>query len=252
VRFEAVGGLDEVKAALTEAVLLPLAHGDLFAEFGVRAPRGVLLSGPPGVGKTLIAKALANEAGVNFLAVRGAELLDRYVGASEGAVRQLFAKARRVAPAILFFDELDALAPPRGADAGGLMDRVVAALLTEIDGVEELRGVFLLGATNRLDAVDPALRRPGRFDAVVTVSRPDAEARRAIAALHTAKLPLDAGGLDRIAEATEGAVGADIAAVCQRLGVLVVRRAVAGDRTAVTEAEITQALGAPAAHKEDA
>jgi len=243
VRFDAIGGLDAVKASLTEAVLLPLAHGDLFAEYGVRPPRGVLLSGPPGVGKTMIAKALANEAGVNFLAVRGAELLDRYVGGSEEAIHRLFAKARRVGPAILFFDELDALAPPRGADAGGVMDRVVAALLTEIDGVEDLRGVFLLGATNRVEAVDPALRRPGRFDAIIAVAPPDLTARRAIAALHAAKLPLDEAALDRIAEATEGKVGADIALVCQRLGVLAVRRAVAGDRSAISDAEIADALG---------
>ena len=250
VRFDSVGGLDAVKAALAEAVLLPIAHADLFAELGVRPPRGILLAGPPGVGKTLLAKALANEAGVNFLAVRGAELLDRYVGASEEAIRRVFAKARHSAPAILFFDEIDALAPPRGADSSGVMDRVVAALLTEIDGVEELRGVFLLGATNRIDAVDPALRRPGRFDAVIVVPPPDLPARRAVAALHSAKLGLSDAALDRIAAATPGRVGADIASVCQRLGLAAVRRAVSGDRAPPSEREIDEAVAALAPQPE--
>jgi transitional endoplasmic reticulum ATPase len=252
VRFSAIGGLDDVKAALAEAVLLPIAHADLFDEFGVRPPRGVLLVGPPGVGKTMLAKALANEAGVNFLSVRGAELLDRYVGASEEAIRRVFAKARRASPVILFFDEIDALAPPRGADSSGVMDRLVAALLTEIDGVEELRGVFLLGATNRLAAVDPALRRPGRFDAVIVVPPPNLAARRAIAALHASGLGLGSQAFDRIAAATEGRVGADIAAVCQRLGLAAVRRAVAGDRAPASDADIDEAVAALAARSEGA
>ena len=248
VRFDAVGGLEEVKAALTEAVLLPLAHADLFARFGVRPPRGILIEGPPGVGKTLIAKALANEAGVNFLAVRGAELLDRYVGGSEEAIRRIFGKARRSAPAILFFDELDALAPPRGADASGVMDRVVAALLTEIDGVEDLRGVFLLGATNRADRIDPALRRPGRFDAVIAVGPPDEAARLAILKLHASRLGLDEGALERIARETAGFVGADLAAVCQRLGLLAVQRAAVGGPANLQPADLATAIAATRTH----
>jgi transitional endoplasmic reticulum ATPase len=252
VRFEAVGGHVEAKAALTEAVLLPLAHGALFAEFGVAPPRGVLLAGPPGVGKTRLAEALANEAGVDFLAVRGSEWLDGCAGTREDAIRRLFQKARRAAPAILFFDELDALAPRRGADAASPRDRAAAALIGEIDAIAGLGGVFLIGATDRLEALDPALRRPGRFDAVIALGPPDLAARRAIAALHAARLTLEDGALDRIAEATEGHVGADIAALCQRLGLIAVRRAAAGDRSAISEAEIADALAGLPSHQQGA
>jgi transitional endoplasmic reticulum ATPase len=186
---------------------------------------GVLLAGPPGTGKTLLARALASEAQVNFIAVRGPELLDRFVGESERAVRDVFVKARATSPTIIFFDEIDSLAPVRGL-SGPVSDRVVAQLLTEIDGIEELRDVFLMAATNRIDQVDPALLRPGRFDRVFEVPSPDRTTRAEILAIQSAMLPLAQGvDLDGIVAATEGFVGAELTAVCQEAGRIALRRA---------------------------
>ena len=227
VRWSEIGGMAEIKQELIEAVIWPITKSSLFADLGVRPAKGVLLTGPPGTGKTLLARALASEAQVNFIAVRGPELLDRFVGESERAVRDVFVKARAASPTIIFFDEIDALAPVRG-QSGAVSDRVVAQLLTEIDGIEELKGVFLLAATNRIDHVDPALLRPGRFDRVFEVPLPDCATRAEILAVQAARLPLgpdvDLGG---IAAGTESFVGAELAAICQEAGRIALRRAVA-------------------------
>ncbi len=224
-----VGGLGAVKQQLVESVVWPLRHPGLFARAAVRPPKGVLLSGPPGCGKTLLAKALARETEVNFLSVKGPALLSKYVGESERGVRDLFRKARQAAPCILFFDEFDALAPPRGSGGDShVSDRVIGQLLTELDGLEELREVLVLAATNRRDGIDPAILRPGRFDLLVEIPLPDDAGRREILGIGLRGKPLG-GGIDlaELARATEGFSGADLHAVCQSAGLSAVRDAVA-------------------------
>ncbi len=226
VRWSDVGGLEEAKHVLHEAIEWPLKHGELFLRIGATPPKGVLLSGPPGAGKTLLAKAVAKESGVNFIAVKGPELLSKWVGESEQGVREVFRKARLAAPCIIFFDEIDALCPMRGMGSSdsGVGDRIVSQFLTEVDGIEELKGVVVLGATNRLDMVDPALLSPGRFDIVVDLPMPDREERRAIFAVHTRHKPLASDvDLEALADLTEGAVGGDIASICRRATMLAVR-----------------------------
>ena len=194
VTLDDVGGLDEVKQTLTESVLWPLTYPDTFARLGVQPPRGVLLYGPPGCGKTYLVTALAGTGRANVLSVKGAELLSKWVGESERAVRELFRRAREAAPTLVFLDEVDALAPVRGqATDGGTTDRVVAALLTELDGVEALRNVVVVGATNRPDLVDPALLRPGRLERLVYVPPPDGPARAEILRAAARTVPLAAG-----------------------------------------------------------
>ncbi|HSF30556.1 MAG TPA: CDC48 family AAA ATPase [Candidatus Tectomicrobia bacterium] len=219
VRWNDVGGLDDAKQVLREAIEWPLRHGDLFLQVGTTPPKGILLSGFPGSGKTLLAKAVAKESGVNFIAVKGPELLSKWVGESEQSVREVFRKARLAAPCIIFFDEIDALCPVRGSGSSdsGVGDRIVSQFLTEMDGIEELKGVVVLGATNRLDMVDPALLSPGRFDLVVDLPVPDRAARRAIFAVHTQGKPLAPDvDVDTLAGLTEGLVGGDIASICRR------------------------------------
>jgi transitional endoplasmic reticulum ATPase len=227
--FDAVGGLDAVKASLERAVSWPLTYGPLFEAADAAPPSGVLLHGPPGTGKTLLARAVAAESGVNFIHVAGPELLDRYVGESEKSVRELFDRARQTAPAIVFFDEVDAIASTRGG--GGdteVTERVVSQLLTELDRAAENPSLVVLAATNRREALDPALLRPGRFEQHVEVPLPDEAARRAILAVHTREKPLaDDVDLDALAERTAGFSGADLEALCREAAV----RAV----TAVTE-----------------
>jgi transitional endoplasmic reticulum ATPase len=226
VRWSDVGGLEEAKHALREAIEWPLKHGELFLQIGATPPKGILLSGPPGAGKTLLAKAVAKESGVNFIAVKGPELLSKWVGESEQGVREVFRKARLAAPCIIFFDEIDALCPVRGLGSSdaGVGDRIVSQFLTEMDGIEELKGVVVLGATNRLDMVDPALLSPGRFDIVVDLPMPDREARRAILAVHTGDKPLASDvDLETLADLTDGLVGGDIASICRRATMLAVR-----------------------------
>jgi transitional endoplasmic reticulum ATPase len=227
VRWDDVGGLDEAKRALSEAVIWPLRHPAVFDRLKLKPTKGVLLAGSPGTGKTLIARALATEAGVNFISVRGPQLLNQYVGESERAVRQVFAKARMAAPCIIFFDEIDALAPVRGGGDGAVLDRVVAQLLTEIDGVDDLKGVFLLAATNRPDRVDPALMRPGRFDLVIEMPLPDAGTRADILAIHALGLPLG-GDIDfnAVVDATSGFSGAELRGLVQAASLSAARRAV--------------------------
>lgn len=218
--FDAVGGLDEVKAALERAVSWPLRYGPLFEAADAAPPSGVLLHGPPGTGKTLLARAIAAESGVNFIHVAGPELLDRYVGESEKSVREVFERARQTAPAIVFFDEVDAIAAKRGGGDTEVTERVVSQLLTELDRAAENPSLVVLAATNRRDVLDPALLRPGRFEQHVHVPEPDEAARRAILAVHTRNKPLaDDVDLDALAARTQDFSGADIEALCREAAV---------------------------------
>lgn len=225
-----IGGLEDVKDLLVESVEWPLRFGSLFKKAGVRAPKGILLHGSPGTGKTLLAKALAKESEVNFIAVKGPQLLSMYVGESERGVREVFRKARQAAPCIVFFDEMDALAPVRGvAGDSQVTERVVSQLLTEMDGIEDMEGVVVLAATNRLDRLDPALLRPGRFDFLVEMPTPDREARKAIFQVHTRLMPLHEDvGLDALADITEGLVGADIEGICRQAAMIAIREELHG------------------------
>ena len=204
-----------------------LKYQNLYERFSLKPSKGVLLQGPPGTGKTLIAKALATEAGVNFISVRGPQILNQYIGESEKAIRNIFLKARLAAPTILFFDEIDAIASARGSVDSDALERVVAQFLTELDGAQELNGVFMLAATNRVDRIDPALLRPGRFDAVMEVPAPNKDVRRAILEIHTKDIPI-ASDLDllMIAEQAEGLVGADLAGVVRIASQTALRRAI--------------------------
>ncbi|MCM2357397.1 MAG: CDC48 family AAA ATPase [Geobacteraceae bacterium] len=218
VTWGEVGGLEEVKKELTEAVVWPLVHADLYEFAKVKPPKGILLYGPPGTGKTLLAKALATESKVNFISIKGPALMSKYVGESERAIREVFKRARQAAPCILFFDEMDAIAPERGGGGDShVSERVISQLLTEIDGAEELKGVFILGATNRKDIIDPALLRPGRIDLLVEIPPPGAAARLEIFRVHTRGKPLQHDvNLDSLAGETEGLVGADIEFICRK------------------------------------
>ncbi|MBI4196896.1 MAG: CDC48 family AAA ATPase [Deltaproteobacteria bacterium] len=226
VRWEDIGGLEEVKRALTEMVELPLKEAESFTRLGIRPPKGILLYGPPGTGKTMIAKAVAHESKANFLTAKGSDLLSKWYGESEKKISEFFQRARTVAPAILFFDELDSLAPARGGNFGDphVTERVVNQILAEMDGLEELRGVAVIGASNRPDMIDPALLRPGRFDEIVYVAIPDVKAREQIFQSHTKKMQLDKDvDLKKLAEITDKYTGADIAAVCMKAGLYALR-----------------------------
>ena len=224
VKWQNVGGLGPVKEELREALEWPLKHEDLFRQAGVRAPKGILLYGPPGTGKTLLAKAAASQTGVNFISVKGPELLSRFVGESERALRQVFLTAKQAAPTLIFFDEIDALGPRRsGSSDNQASTRLLSQFLTEMDGVEELQDVLVLGATNRLDMLDPALVRSGRFDMLLEVPPPPLEARREILHIHTQGQPLHEDvDLDKLAAETEGMVGADIAFLCRKAALLAI------------------------------
>lgn len=212
VRWSDIGGLGEVKKLLREYIELPLKHPDIYEKYGLKPPKGVLLYGPPGCGKTLIAKAVATESGANFIAVRGPEIFSKWVGESEKAIREIFKKARLHAPAIVFFDEIDAIAPMRGYEYdSGVTSKVVSQLITEMEGIKELNGVVVLATTNRPDILDPALLRPGRFDSLVYVPPPDYEARVDILRILTRKVPLaEDVDLREIAKKTEMYSGADL------------------------------------------
>lgn len=216
VTWEDIGGLEELKESLSQAVEWPIKKPEVFTRFGITPPKGVLMYGPPGCSKTMIAKALANKSGLNFLAIKGPELFSKWVGESERAVRELFRKARQVAPAIVFFDEIDALGSQRGNKSGGQVgDRVLAQLLTEMDGIEQLKDVTIVAATNRPDMIDEALMRPGRLDRLFYVPLPDRETRRKIFNVHTRKKPLeDDVDFGALVDKTEGYSGAEIEAVC--------------------------------------
>jgi len=216
VRWSDVGGLEDAKQELKEAIEWPLKYRDVFEYADVKPPKGIMLYGPPGTGKTLIAKAVATESEVNFISVKGPELLSKWVGESERGVREVFRKARQAAPCIIFFDEIDSIVPPRGRDLGtNVTERVVSQILTELDGLDALKDVVVIAATNRPDMVDPSLMRPGRIDRMLYIPNPDLEARKAIIRIHTNGKPLSPElDLDKLAEMMEGYNGADIAATC--------------------------------------
>ena len=245
VTLDDVGDMAETKQALTEAVLWPLQHPDTFARLGVQPPRGVLLYGPPGCGKTYVVRALASSGRLSVHAVKGAELMDKWVGSSEKAVRELFRRARDSAPSLVFLDEIDAMAPRRGQSFdSGVTDRVVAALLTELDGIEPLRDVVVLGATNRPDLIDPALLRPGRLEKLVFVEPPDAEARAQILRTAGKSVPLaregaDAVDLDALAAELDGYSAADCVALLREAALTAMRRSI--DAADVTAADVAAA-----------
>jgi len=227
IRWEDIGGLEEVKQTLKEAIEWPLKYPKLFEEAGAKPPKGILLRGPSGSGKTLLAKAVANESGVNFISVKGPELMSKFVGESEKGVRETFKRAKQTAPCIIFFDEIDALAPRRGTGItdSHVSERVISQLLTEMDGLEELRGVIILAATNRTDLIDPALLRAGRFDQILYVPPPDQEARLEIFKIHTKKNPLVKNvSLQKLAAETDGYMGSDIEAICREATMLAIRK----------------------------
>ena len=226
IRWDDIGGLENAKQELQEAVEWPLKYPDNFEKFGVKPPKGTMLYGSPGTGKTLLAKAVANESEANFIAVKGPELLSKWVGESEKGVREIFRKARQTAPTVVFFDEIDSIASTRGDSGGdsGVTQRVVNQLLTEIDGMEELRDVAVIAATNRPDIIDPGLMRPGRFDRHIKVDNPNEEGRLAIFKVHTKEMPLAKDvNLKKLAKGTDGYVGADIEAVCREAAMLTLR-----------------------------
>ncbi len=246
VTWEDIGGLKDIKEKLIEAVIWPFIHKDLFEITDTKAPKGILLCGPPGTGKTLLAKALSNQSGANFISVKGAELLSKYVGESERAVREVFKKAKQVAPCIVFFDEIDALAPPRReSDGTRVAERVVSQLLTEMDGVEDLREVLILGATNRVDMVDPAILRSGRFDLILNIPYPGEEELYEILKIHTRGKPIskDAGLRELAAKAT-GLSGADIELLCQRASIIAIREHLRNrkKKLRITEIHFAEAL----------
>jgi transitional endoplasmic reticulum ATPase len=230
VSWEDVGRLEDVKRELYETVQYPLEHADKFEKFGMQPSKGVLFYGPPGCGKTLLAKAIANECGANFISIKGPELLTMWFGESEANVRELFDKARAAAPCILFFDEIDSIAKARGggaSEAGGAGDRVINQILTEIDGVGARKSVFVIGATNRPDILDNAVTRPGRLDQLIYIPLPDYKSRVSIFRANLRKSPVEpAVDIEQLASATEGFSGADITEICQRAAKNAIRESV--------------------------
>ncbi|MEM0178441.1 MAG: CDC48 family AAA ATPase [Fervidicoccaceae archaeon] len=226
VRWSDIGGLEEAKQQLREAVEWPLKYPESFRRLGIRPPKGILLFGPPGTGKTMLAKAAATESEANFIAVRGPEILSKWVGESEKAIREIFRRARQVAPTIIFFDEIDSIASARGLryDSSGVTDRIVNQILTEMDGIQPLTNVVVIAATNRPDIIDPALLRPGRFDRLIYIPPPNKESRLSILKIHTKRVPLAQNvDLEKLAEMTEGYTGADLEALVREAVMLALR-----------------------------
>ncbi|MBU1398532.1 CDC48 family AAA ATPase, partial [Patescibacteria group bacterium] len=225
VKWSDVGGLAGIKRVLKETIEWPLKYGKLFEHAKTSPSKGILLHGPPGTGKTLLAKAVASESEVNFISVKGPELLSKWVGESEKGIREVFKKARQASPCIIFFDEIDSVVPRRGSEAAShVVDRVISQFLSEMDGIEELKGIVVLAATNRLDIIDPALLRAGRFDFLLELPVPDEETRLEIFKVHTRGKPLDRDiDLKTLAGATEGLVGADIELICRKASMTAIR-----------------------------
>lgn len=252
VRWSDIGDLNEIKQLLTEAVEWPLKHSEVFKYAGTRPPKGVLLYGPPGTGKTLIAKALATESGVNFISVKGPEILSKWVGESERGVREIFHKAKQAAPCIIFLDEIDSLVPRRGTGESQVIERVISQFLTEMDGIEELKGVVVLAATNRKDLIDDALLRTGRFDLILEVPLPTESARLEIFKVHSSGKPLGKNiSMERLAGITEGFSGSDISAVCREAALVAIRKFLATEKNPesysnlmISDSDFTQALEA--------
>jgi transitional endoplasmic reticulum ATPase len=242
-RWEDVGGVDEARERLREGVELPLRHPDAFRRLGIRPAKGFLLYGPPGTGKTLLAKATAREAEANFIATKSSDLLSKWYGESEQQIARLFARARQVAPTVIFIDELDSLVPARGGGLGEpqVTERVVNTILAEMDGLEELQSVVVIGATNRPNLIDPALLRPGRFDELIYVPVPDEAGRRRILGIHTRNMPLaDDVDLDSLARRTERFTGADLEDLVRRAGLFALRESI--EAITVTMSEFDRAL----------
>lgn len=242
VRWNDIGGLEEVKERLKEAVEWPLKKPEVFKKLGIRPPKGILLYGPPGTGKTLLAKAVAKESEANFILINGPSLLSKWVGESEKAVREIFRKARQTSPTIIFFDEIDSLVPRRnqGSDSK-VSERVVNQVLTEIDGLESLNDVVIIGASNRPDIIDPALLRQGRFDRLILIPSPDVESRKMIFEIYLRRMPLAKGvDVNLLAEKTEGYVGADIEGVCREAAMVALRENI--DTSEVSLTHFEQAL----------
>ncbi|MBL7213946.1 MAG: CDC48 family AAA ATPase [Desulfobacteraceae bacterium] len=225
VKWNDVGGLSDVKRVLKETIEWPLKYGKLFEHANTTPSKGILLYGPPGTGKTLLAKAVASESEVNFISVKGPEILSKWVGESEKGIREVFKKAKQASPCIIFFDEIDSVVPRRGSEAAShVVDRVISQFLTELDGIEELKGIVVLAATNRLDIIDPALLRAGRFDFLLELPIPDEETRLEIFHVHTRDKPLGPDiDLKSLAKATEGLVGSDIESVCRKASMMAIR-----------------------------
>ncbi len=224
ITWNDVGGLEDVKQNLREMVEWPLKHPEAFKRMGIKPPRGILLYGVPGNGKTLLAKAVANESEANFIAIKGPELFSKWVGESEKHIREMFKRARQVSPAIIFLDEIDALAPKRGHVDSGVTDRVVTQLLSEMDGLESVEGIVIIGATNRPDVIDPALLRHGRFDRHIYIPVPDIDSRKKIFKVHTKEMPLAKDvSLKKLIDKTDGYVGADIEGLCKEAAILALR-----------------------------
>jgi transitional endoplasmic reticulum ATPase len=226
VKWEDVGGLDDIKEELKEAVEWPLKYSEVFKKANTNPPKGILLYGSPGTGKTLLAKAVANESGVNFISIKGPALISKYVGESERAIREVFKKAKQASPTILFFDEIDAIVPKRSSAStdGHVTERVLSQFLTELDGIEELKGVLVLAATNRLDLVDGALLRSGRFDLLLELPTPDEKTREEIFKIHTKNKPLAENvDLKNLVRETEGKVGSDIELICRKAAMFAIR-----------------------------
>ncbi|ALG83027.1 AAA family ATPase [Halanaeroarchaeum sulfurireducens] len=248
VTIDDIGGLEEAKRALARSVEWPMRYPDRFEALDATPPRGILLYGPPGTGKTMLAKAVAHATDANFISVKGPEILDKWVGESERAIRDIFETARQHAPSVVFFDEVDAISPRRGDEGGTrVVERVVSQLLTEMDGLEPLDDVVVIGATNRPDVIDPALVRTGRFEKLVEVGLPDHDARRDIFGVHTASVPTDGVDMDVLAAETAGYTGSDIEAVVREASLLAVEASVEGDRSGeprVTATDFARALAA--------
>jgi transitional endoplasmic reticulum ATPase len=221
VKWAEVGGLEETKQELQEAVEWPMKFPNLYDKLGHQMPRGILLHGPSGTGKTMLAKAVATESEANFVSVRGPELLSKWVGESERGIREIFRRARQASPCVIFFDEIDSIAPLRGGGGETVVtERVVSQLLTELDGMQDMHGVIVLAATNRADMIDPALLRPGRFDKIIQIPLPDKNSRKRILEINAERIPYvkdpnspDYVNFDKLAEATDSFSGADVAAI---------------------------------------
>ncbi len=232
VTWNDIGDLEEAKRDLKEAVELPIKNPEVFERMGLRPSKGILFFGPPGTGKTLLAKAVANESQANFITVKGPEVMSKWVGESEKAIREIFKKARQSAPTVVFFDEIDSIAPRRGMYASsGVTDRIVNQLLTSMDGMESMKNVIILAATNRIDIIDPALLRPGRFDRIIYIPPPNKEARLAILKVHTRKMPLAPDvNLEQIAERTNYYTGADLENLVREAGLEAIRENLNADK----------------------